>query len=645
MKNKKIIFIILGALLVLALMFLLWFWFFGRERSDVLPSGGNYGSATDATGLGSSGEGEGNGQTPIDTAGGGQQTGSTNTNGSGGGIITGSGGFITASSSGYWSVVSPSGVSWVGGIGGGAFGGRGNGFSFGQTPINDINNSTVSGSPQISTITGADGSQVSLLSSLLTLAFGCIASYTIQEGIIGPATTAISTGLSSAGNFLASLFGFNVSGTTPLNPTYTSDITEQQKTSTQTVSQCLARTLGRLAVQKITDSVVEWINGGFNGQPSFVQDYNKFFTDVADQAAGKFIEGSDLAFLCSPFQLKVKIAIAQSYASRNSGSAASCTLSQVVGNIDGFMRGDWAQGGWQGFISLTTEPTNNAYGAYLYGQSRLRATIQLGQQNAAFEISPGGFLAQKQCTGPLDLETGQRLPPCKIVTPGSTIEASLTTALGADVQELALGESIDQILGALSNALITKLLYSGLSNVNTSNTSTSGPTSEANALMRTIQGGVSAAQQYAGVKQRTIADIQTAQQNAATLANCWAIATSTPGATQAQIAQGTAGFDQAFTTISNLEIKVGEQNAKIVAANTSIAKLQEIQTDLLLATTPANLTAVKNKYQALVTAGSPHIYTAADVTSASQDRETIQGQLAVINQTTSQALTQCYALR
>src|SRR5581483_7383700 len=43
--------------------------------------------------------------------------------------------------------------------------------------------------------------------------------------------------------------------------------------NTKNFMDCLARTIARAAIQQITNSVVNWINGGFNGQPSFVTNY------------------------------------------------------------------------------------------------------------------------------------------------------------------------------------------------------------------------------------------------------------------------------------------------------------------------------------------------------------------------------------
>src|SRR3989344_1283862 len=114
---------------------------------------------------------------------------------------------------------------------------------------------------------------------------------------------------------------------------------------------CLARAVARAMLQQITISTVNWINSGFSGSPSFISNYQQFFTNVADQAAGSFIQGSDLAFLCSPFRLQVRIAVAQAYLRY----APSCTLTDVTSNIQGFMN-DFTQGGWPAYLSFTTAP-------------------------------------------------------------------------------------------------------------------------------------------------------------------------------------------------------------------------------------------------------------------------------------------------
>ncbi len=656
-------------------MVLMWFWFFGRNKADVLPNNGTLGTAGNTTGTGTGTGDNGNGQAPIgsntDTGAGAGDTGTSGGTASNGGTAgDGSNGqtpidqisYTPLSASSTYST--PAGVTWLydssytgytgnynygssSGYGSGSgYGssGAGNGFDFSKSNVNGINGGTISGSPTIhSGVTGADGQNVSLLSGLVTVIGGCLVSYGLDTLIIEPPIIAIDSALGAAGSALSSipiiggLFGGAVGGSAVNDPR------THAKVATETVSQCLARTLGRLAIQKITESTVDWINSGFDGQPAYVQDYNKFFSNVADEAAGSFIEGSDLAFLCSPFQLQIKIAIAQSYA-HSRGSQSSCTLSQVVGNVQNFMDGDFSDGGWPGLISFTTEPTNNPYGAYMYAQIALTNAQNKAIAGASARISPGGFLSQEKCDTD---QITQRKTNCKIVTPGSTIEASLVTSLGADVQTLQLGDSINQILGALSNALVTKLLYNGLSNVSsggaTSNTNTQA-TGQAATLMSSIQSGVAAAQQYASAKQRIILDIQSSQQSLAVLADCWAHASSSPGSTPDQAAQGASGFADTVAKITQLQVQVTQNNNTISAANSTIAELQGIQTDLLLATTPADVTNVQIAFTRAQSSTNPKFYTTADVTAAGQDRTTVQASLAQLGTIAAAELVQCRAI-
>ncbi len=647
--NKRILFIILGALLLAVLTFVLWFWFFGRHnKAEVLPNNGSLGTATDSSNSGNTSGSGGNGQAPY-----GSNTGTSNNTGTQGTTNTQPQGTVFTYNFASTSFTStPVGVTWVNT---GFFGGSGGGgFNFDQSDINSIQGGTVTGSPYISKVTGADGQDISLLSSLAVVIGGCLVSYTAQSLIIEPPIIAVDSALGAAGSFLSGipfiggLFG-GIAGGTAVN-----DPRTHAKVATETVSQCLTRTLGRLAVQAITDSTVDWINSGFDGQPAYVQDFGQFFGKVADQSAGEFIQSSDLAFLCSPFQLQVKIAIAQSYANRKSSSAGSCTLTGVTSNINSFLNGNFSDGGWPAFLELTTVPSNNPYAGFVQGQIMLGNKIVYDTNNAKDSISPGGFLSQTQksnckirTTKDPDGTSRKEEYGCtyKIVTPGSVIEDSLHTAMDGQLDSLQLGESIDQILGALSNQLITKLLYNGLANVSPSDDFTDKKsTSKAQTLMETLGNSVSSAQQYAGVKQRTISDIQAAQQNLATVADCWSRVASSTTLSGDKVAQGSAGFASAVANITSLQSQITQINDKITSANSTITKLQELQTDLLLATVAKDVDTVQSSYNAIKSTDTPHLYDATDVTNAQQDRQSIQSQVTTLNQSTATQLTQCHAI-
>jgi len=159
---------------------------------------------------------------------------------------------------------------------------------------------------------------------------------------------------------------------------------------------CILRPLGKIIIitliRNIGASVVNWVNSGFEGNPTFVTDFGGMLTDTADQAIGTFIEGSDLGFLCNDFGFQVRLALALKY-SQPFREQARCTLSQIGDNIS-------TNGGrgWDNFLSVSTEPQNNVYGAYLIAESELaqRAANAVGIKEKRVAIGQG-FLDFETC--------------------------------------------------------------------------------------------------------------------------------------------------------------------------------------------------------------------------------------------------------
>ncbi|HVZ76010.1 MAG TPA: hypothetical protein VG934_01925 [Candidatus Paceibacterota bacterium] len=611
--TRRILYIIIGGVLLLALLLGLWFWFFGRGASEVSNQSGLFGSSGDRTSADTSGSTGGNGVAPIGsnagtgvsgTGAGGANTQYTIPPASGGGSIIA---YSTTSSSG--SFQNP---AWLGGNSGSA----GGSVSFTPTPINTVNNTTVSGNPYINVNNGDNaggGSGNSFTSGLLGVAGSCLANFLAQQA---------GSGLTSA---IGSLFG------SALGQVQVTDPSTHANQQTDSILTCVTKALARAAIQQITNDTVNWINSGFDGQPAFVQDYNKFFNDVSDEAAGSVIQGGDLAFLCSPFQLQVRVAIAQSYARRN--QAPSCTLSGITGNIEDFANGTFSEGGWQGLIAYTTDPSNNPYAGYMYGQSVLQGQIATAKQNATLQLSPGGFLSQQKCTTD---SSGKKT--CTIQTPGTVIESNLEQVFGKNIDQLELASSIDDILNALINQVITKTLYKGLASLGNGQNGYGASLSsedvdaevQADNLINDISQDVQYAQQYGATAQGSISDLQTAQSNLTTLENCWIGKTSTGAAASAQ-----AAGDQ----VTALEAQVGVYNNKIAAANSTIASLQDIQTQALNSASSADVANAQDAFDQFQASGN--LITQTQVQSAQQDRTTLQAQMASLNTTTNAKLGQC----
>jgi hypothetical protein len=684
--NRRILYIILGLLLLLALILGLWFWFFSRGPAATNQPSNLFGTGSDKNGNGGTGNGGGNNQAPIGSntgtgagtgnTSGNTSTGNTSTNNTSENLTTNidTGGQLADTTPTPGADADPDktpdatpegdpdatptpdpdpdfvdnplgtttrirlpGVTWdyryltststIRAFPKTVF--------FNPTAVTTFQTDTITGTPHITKVTGADGKEIDLsVAGFAVAILGCIAQYSGALTTVG-----------------AQLSGPISALTIAKGDVQTHDSLGEASADTGNISSCLARTIGRAAVQALTDSVVNWINNGFEGKPAFVENFNKFFADVGDQAAGEFLQSSNFAFLCSPFKAQVRIALAQSYARRS--NAPSCTLSDAVGNVQNFVNGNFAEGGWGGLVSFTNQPNNNPFGAFMTLSGGLQDATGKAQANANLDINLGqGFTSYRQCD-PVPQRAGVPLTPaasqqnCKIVTPASYINNAGEQAFGSSFRELELGESIEQIIAALANALVNKALYKGFSNANEDTTGDKTDTpaeAAAKALMAELRAAVTNAQQYGTVEQRIIADVQTAQANLVDLQNCWYSASTTPNLTPAQLNTVKTGLVAAQTRTTQLEALVTKYNQNIKKANASIQKIQELQTDLLLATLAKDVTAVKNTWESIKAGAALHVYTATDVSLAQQDRTTTQGSLASTNIDTSTKLQQCNAI-
>jgi len=186
--------------------------------------------------------------------------------------------------------------------------------------------------------------------------------------------------------------------------------------------------LAKLMIKSMTISIVNWINSGFQGKPAFLQDLKQYVLDRADKIAGDFIYNDpSLSFLCSPFQLDVKIALATSYQQEaHGGFDSQCTLSEVTENVEGFLSGSFSEGGWQSWFEVTQNPVNTPTGAFLAAEAEMYARIVDDQGRAIKELDWGeGFLSFKVCA---DTENQKG---CDITTPGTVIANQINKSLGA----------------------------------------------------------------------------------------------------------------------------------------------------------------------------------------------------------------------
>lgn len=210
----------------------------------------------------------------------------------------------------------------------------------------------------------------------------------------------------------------------------------------------LAFCLVNATIEALLQGTIEWAKSGFNGNPVFVDDPEKFFTGIGDVQVGMFLDDISNGFLCSPWDVQVRLRLLKSYTSHR---AAACTLTQVVDNVEQFIAGDFEQGGWRGWFSLTQDPNNNPYGSYLLLNRTLATKVSARTGQVAAEVSWGdGFLAFK------DKETG------KTTTPGYILARGLGDFLQIPRERITFADEFDELITELINQLVKVALHETL---------------------------------------------------------------------------------------------------------------------------------------------------------------------------------------
>ncbi|MFA6554433.1 MAG: hypothetical protein WCS89_02900 [Candidatus Paceibacterota bacterium] len=268
----------------------------------------------------------------------------------------------------------------------------------------------------------------------------------------------------------------------------------------------IATMIAKQILHQMTASVVNWINSGFKGSPAFLTNPEAFFLDVGDQITGAFLAGNGpLSSLCSPFVIDLSLSLALGQTSM-ADQRYTCTLGRIIeaqkngpeiivngrsvrsssGSMNGFLGGDFNQGGWPAFIALTTEQQNNPYGATLAAQSDLRSRISARQNVIKADIQLGsGFMSWQSCK---DIPGASNVDPedqvsevgnnqvqngdgtttyqqCETQTPGSVISGTLQKNLNVPVTELELADNINAVINALVTQMISTMLSSGLNSL------------------------------------------------------------------------------------------------------------------------------------------------------------------------------------
>ncbi len=467
----------------------------------------------------------------------------------------------------------------------------------------------------------------------------------------------------------------------------------------------LALVLAKQIIRQITASVVNWINSGFEGSPSFVTNPGAFFLDVADQITGDFLAkyGGPLTALCSPFSIDIRIALSFKY-HPNVPKRYECTLNKIIANsknavkgatINGFAAGDFKQGGWPAFVTMTTEPQNNQLGAYIEADSELSVRVANAQIGKKDEINNGqGFLSWRDpaCKNQVKKDneaysayyasnfnnTDKNLSEdqyfasggeaklvqksandCPIKTPGTVIVSSLEDNVNGPLHELQLADELNEIVNALFAQLVTQVLTKGLSSVSGSGPSDSSSyvnqiQNEANAsnasqldsirneFIQSVQTYVTNTTQYKSYKDQSlnlILDVKNSYESAKACYSAKITASTTP-LTPSQVSQAQSKIAE-ITSIENTTVAPAAATILYGAtdADHKLKTLTGFQDQARAAKTVNDLNAASQQYTQMVRDGS--LVKANDIVAAQEELDQIRQNVAPMKQDALRKSQEC----
>ena len=389
-------------------------------------------------------------------------------------------------------------------------------------------------------------------------------------------------------------------------------------------------------------STVNWINSGFEGSPAFITDFDGFLKNQADIIVGEYIYGSKLNFLCSPFSLDIKNALAiQYFEGQGQEYQPRCTLSEVTDNIDGAINDLDREWDWDVWNSITQTSTNNPFGQYIEASIAISNDITDEKDKEITKLNWGdGFLSYEKCTEEAPTINMENIDPegesssdvymgpmteegtmshCEIVTPGSMIMDLGAENIKLGGQELVTADEISEIVGALVSQLTQTILSStGLIGASSSSGGQSSYTSRmvgedtilsddiVTRTVDTINTDIETETNYKNVKQNHLDAVNNAEERLFVLQECEASKPSFVSTVSAT------------TTIENILNPLQDKlTLEIENSQNSIDILTPMANDISDAQTTSELNVLIEEYQIIVVSGELH--TMADVIRAQND--------------------------
>jgi hypothetical protein len=178
----------------------------------------------------------------------------------------------------------------------------------------------------------------------------------------------------------------------------------KKETERQIWEQCLNGIAYKVAKQQLafmTQSIFNWVNTGFGGDPLFVRDQDSFFKKIRSDNLQAFItpltDPKNAALY--PYGKDVaRILINAQRTGFSETSRSTFANSLPLGITPDDFSNDFARGGWDAWLSLTQNPANNPLGFSMLAAQEERDQAARKQEEKREELAQGkGFLSVSKC--------------------------------------------------------------------------------------------------------------------------------------------------------------------------------------------------------------------------------------------------------
>ena len=224
----------------------------------------------------------------------------------------------------------------------------------------------------------------------------------------------------------------------------------------------IAWSVAQNAINRMTADMINWVTGGFNGEPAFINDLEGFLQETMDEAVGAFLLGSEFQALCEPYRIKVPSALIVQYTSTTrtqSAAATQCVFDDIPGaDLEEYLKGDFSKGGWSAFFELTIGG-NDPIATYLDKKNEQYViAIEEQQRQLAKAEWSRGYRTPQDCEY-IEDATGGSVQKCVDKTPGSLIETSASFQIGvAPTLKLIEADEIDEMIGTFAQNIMNQAL-------------------------------------------------------------------------------------------------------------------------------------------------------------------------------------------